>query len=111
MIRFLGSLILVAGLGLALVPQGRSQGSAPAAYTAIVVEKMHCDNCAKRIGGQLQAVPGVAKIQYDVQKKTFWVHPQPGQVVSPRGLWEAIEKGEDRPIVLQGPSGTFNQKP
>ena len=31
--------------------------------------------------------------------------------VAPRGLWEAVEKGADRPIRLQGPYGVFTSKP
>lgn len=104
-----GSLIVVA-LALSGLADVRGQG-APPAYTTIVVETMHCDGCAKRMGAQLQTVAGVAKIQYDVEKKTLWVHPKPGTSLSARGLWEAVEKGNDRPVLLQGPSGTFKQKP
>lgn len=104
----------VFGLVLALAVGGASlvvAGGTPPAYTVIQVEKMHCESCAQRIGGKLQETPGVKTIQYDVEKKLLWVHPQPGTTLSPKTLWEAVERGKDRPVRLQGPSGTFVAKP
>ncbi len=101
-------------LALAALLSGQAQGGQAQggpAYSVLWVEKMHCAGCAKRIGGKLQEVPGVAKIQYDVEKKLLWVHPQPGKQLSPRALWEAVEKGKDRPIRLHGPNGVFTTKP
>jgi copper chaperone CopZ len=92
------------------VDGGGGQAKAPD-YSVITVENMHCANCAKRIGGKLQEVPGIAKIQYDIEKKLFWAHPQPGKQVSPRALWDAIEKGNDTPLKIQGPQGTFVKRP
>jgi copper chaperone CopZ len=86
-------------------------GGNPPAYTVITLEKMHCDGCAKRIAGKLYEVPGVDKIQVDVAKKLMWVHPKAGAQPSPRGLWEAVEKGADRPLRLHGPQGVFTSKP
>jgi copper chaperone CopZ len=99
---------------LALIAVWASQvqgGGAPPPFTLISIEKMHCEGCAKRIGGKLQAVAGVKGIQYDVQKKLFWIHPQEGRQVSPRALWEAVEQAKDRPTLLEGPAGKFNAKP
>jgi copper chaperone CopZ len=87
-----------------------AQGNSPA-YTVITVEKMDCDSCARRIAKKLYEVNGVDKIQVDVAKKLFWVHPKTGAQPSPRALWEAIEKGADVPLRLQGPGGTFTMKP
>ncbi len=98
---------LALALGASLVVAG---GAAPT-YTVIQVEKMHCDGCASRIGGKLQETPGVKNIQFDVEKKLLWVHPQPGAKLSPKVLWEAVEKANDRPTKLQGPSGVFLTKP
>jgi len=107
-------IVRICGLALALVIGGSSvvtgQGTPPT-YTVIQVEKMHCEGCAERIGGKLQDVRGVKNVQYDVEKKLFWVHPQPGAKLAPKTLWEAVEKGSDRPLKLQGPSGTFTTKP
>jgi hypothetical protein len=35
----------------------------------------------------------------------------PEAVLSPRGLWEALEKIEKPPTRLEGPSGVFTAKP
>jgi copper chaperone CopZ len=99
---------------LALIVGGESHGQnpgSPPAYTVITLEKMHCESCAKRIAGKLYEVVGVDRIQVDVEKKLMWVHPKAGLQPSPRGLWEAVEKGADRPVRLQGPVGTFTAKP
>lgn len=80
-------------------------------YSVIQVEKMHCDGCAARIGGKVREVANVGVIQYDVQKKLLWVHPKDGQQLSPRALWEAVERANDRPVQLFTPTGTFTKKP
>lgn len=110
MFRIFGGCILVFGL-LAVAGAYGQTGGNPPTYTVITVEKMHCDGCAKRIAGKLYEVAGVDKIQVDVQKKLLWVHPKAGAQPSPRGLWEAVEKGADVPVRLQGPYGTFTTKP
>lgn len=104
----------VCGLILAIAVSGASlvvAGGAPPTYTVIQVEKMHCESCAQRIGGKLQESPGVKGIQFDVEKKLLWVHPQPGVTLSPKTLWEAVESAKDRPTRIQGPSGVFTTKP
>lgn len=106
--RVCGMILALAIGGAGLVLAG---GAPPPTYTVIQVEKMHCDGCAARIGGKLQETPGVKGIQYDVAKKLLWVHPQPGTTLSPKTLWEAVERGNDRPVRLQGPSGAFVTKP
>lgn len=112
MIKVLRGFLAMLALAMSLSDSARVHGqSTPATCTVITVQKMHCDGCAKRIGGKLQEVPGIAKIQYDVEKKLFWVHPQPGKQLSARALWEAVEKGSDTPTRIQGPQGTFDKKP
>lgn len=108
MTKFLTSALLAVILAWSGQAQG---GGAPPAYTVIGVEKMHCDGCAQRISTQLQTVAGVKNIQYDVQRKLLWIHPQEGRQLSPRALWEAVEQGKDRPTFLQNPAGRFNAKP
>jgi copper chaperone CopZ len=110
MSRLLGTFLVVFGLLIGASVCAQTGGNPPA-YTVITVEKMHCENCAKRIADKLYAVAGVEKIQVDVEKKLMWVHPKVGAQPSPRGLWEAVEKGADRPLRLQGPAGVFTSKP
>lgn len=85
--------------------------AADAPVTKITVEKMHCAGCAKKIAAELYKLDGVAEVRVDVKKKMLFVVPVAQAVLSPRGLWEAVEAGKDRPIELAGPSGKFKEKP
>jgi periplasmic mercuric ion binding protein len=77
--------------------------------TMITVEKMHCPNCAKKISAKIYEVPGVAEVKADVKKKTLIVNSK--KSVSPKALWEAVESANDKPVLLDGPSGKFKAKP
>lgn len=79
--------------------------------TTVTVQRIHCPNCAKRIVAKLSTVAGVASVQANVQTATVLVTPQPHLQPSPRALWEALEKTGHKPIRLEGPSGTFTEKP
>lgn len=46
-----------------------------------------------------------------VEATTLTVTPKVQQALSPRRLWEGIEKAGDEPSRLKGPSGTFTRKP
>jgi copper chaperone CopZ len=112
MLKVLSAIVFSVSLGFLVSGELLGQGpGSPPAYTVITLEKMHCDGCAKRIAGKLYEVAGVDRIQVDVEKKLMWVHPKAGVQPSPRGLWEAVEKGADRPLRLQGPYGDFKSKP
>lgn len=112
MSKVLQGLVLFVAVGFLVSGSIHGQNpNSPPAYTVITVEKMDCASCAKRIAGKLYEVAGVDKIQVDVEKKLMWVHPKAGAQPSPRGLWEAVEKGNDRPVRLHGPSGVFTSKP
>jgi copper chaperone CopZ len=86
------------------------QAQAPPPLT-ITVPDMHCLGCAKKMANQLYQVPGVAKVQASVETTSLIVTPKAQQIPSPRGLWEAVEKAGYRPSRLEGPNGTFTQKP
>ena len=79
--------------------------------TTITILNMHCEACAAQIEASLLTVPGVAAVKSDLSCKAIIVRPNEGARPSPRQLWEAVEKTEHRPMVLQGPSGTFTAKP
>lgn len=79
--------------------------------TVITVEKMHCKGCAKKLAAKLEKVAGVQKVEANAEAKTLTVTPKVQAVVSPKALWEAVEKGDDTPKQLTGPSGTFTTKP
>jgi len=99
---------LAAILALALVNNLWAQDPS---LTKITFSEMHCAGCAKTITRTLQGMPGVAQASADFQTRTAWVKPQPQLVLSPKALWEKMEKINQKPSKLEGPSGTFTSKP
>jgi len=97
---------LTAALAAGLLGHALLAGGTPA--TRLTVPTMDCPGCAKTLANQVKKVPGVAA---DVESKTVTVTPQPSRVLSPRALWEAVEKARHKPSKLEGPSGTFTAKP
>lgn len=95
------TLLLVAGWAVAAAP----------AVTIITIPDMDCAGCAKKVAAQLVKVGGVEKAVADVEAKTMTITPKKDTVLSPKALWEAVEKGAKTPSKLEGPSGTFTKKP
>lgn len=79
--------------------------------TSITIDGMHCAGCAKKIATRLRAVAGVADAQVSAETGTAAVTPKDKANVSPRSLWESIEKAGYTPTKLVGPGGTFTKKP
>jgi copper chaperone CopZ len=86
-------------------------GAADVTYTTINVEKMCCQGCVQKVAAQLYAVKGVKEVRASIKKRTVYVLPQRGKVLSPRSLWVAVEQADDRPLKLAGPSGVFTTRP
>ncbi len=101
---------LIAALALLVIVGNAVQAASPD-MTRITVEKMHCGGCARQMAEQLYKVPGVAKVETNVEAKMMFITPKPEVVLSPRMLWEAVEKADKNPMKLEGPSGTFTAKP
>lgn len=102
------SLLLLATVGSAAGPN----------TTRVTVDKLHCAGCAKKIGAKLYEMPGVTLVEYDVKARHIFVTPQANKQLSPRQLWECIEKTPGcpeqsgyQPVLLEGPHGKFAQKP
>ena len=72
---------------------------------------MCCKGCVKRIAAKLAEVKGVATIHYILEAKQIIVMPKPDMTPSPKEMWEAAEKVNKKPSKLEGPSGTFTEKP
>ena len=70
-----------------------------------------CPVCAKKITEAFRKIDGVTDSRADVETKTFVVFPVVGRALSPRELWETVERGGEQPIRLSGPSGSFDAKP
>jgi copper chaperone CopZ len=79
--------------------------------TAIVVEDMHCADCAKKIARKLYAIKGVKGVRAVVKTNTATVTPETGKQPSPLALWEAVEEAGFTPVKLIGPAGEFKKKP
>ena len=101
-------LAIVAAAALTFV---NNLSAAEPAWTSVTVKEMHCEGCAKKIAARLYAVRGVKEVRVDVKEKTLFVAPQQSKEVSPRAIWEAVEKAKNVPIRLAGPAGTFTEKP
>lgn len=85
--------------------------AAQSQQTVIEVKDMHCGHCARKIAGKLYAVSGVVEVRTNVKKNLAYVKPGQNKVLSPRALWEAVEKAKFTPVRLAGPNGTFSEKP
>lgn len=79
--------------------------------TTITAPDMDCTSCAKKVGGKVAEVKGVAKVEYNVQARTVTVTPKPGEALSPKALWEAVVAAGQDPSKLEGPGGVFTTKP
>src|SRR4051812_10233495 len=101
---------LIAAMAL-LAVAGNAVQAVPPNVTRITVDKMHCGGCARQMAAQLNKVPGVAKVETNVEAKMMFITPKPQATLSARMLWEAIEKADKTPVKLEGPSGTFTAKP
>lgn len=89
----------------------RAAAVADSRTTSITIDGMHCASCAKKVTARLRAVAGVADAQVNVESQSAKVTPQQKANVSPRSLWESVEKSGYTPTKLVGPSGSFTKKP
>ncbi len=101
-------------LALTVVAISMLEGTAHAKkpnMTAIYVGDMHCSDCAQKIANKLYAVRGGSTVSANLTTGIAYVTPANEKTLSPRALWEAVEKAEFKPIKLEGPSGKFKKKP
>jgi copper chaperone CopZ len=103
--------LILAVAAISLVGLGGSVHAAEPAATTITISDLDCPNCAKKVAAKLSEVEGVAKVETDVDTQTAKVTPKPKAVLSPKALWEAVEKAKKTPAKLEGPGGTFTAKP
>jgi Cu+-exporting ATPase len=95
----------------AVLALGNALWAAPPAVTTITVPDMQCMSCAKKMTAKLYEVPGVAEVTASVPTTSLTVAPKGSAAPSPRALWDAVEKAGYKPARLEGPSGTFTQRP
>jgi len=72
---------------------------------------MHCDACAKKIAGKLYLLKGVKEVRAELKSNTAYVVAQQNKNISPKAIWEAVEKAGFKVVKLNGPAGLFKTKP
>lgn len=90
---------------------GELRAASPATATTVVTVKKLCPSCGKKIVQRLSEMPHVAEASMNVDERTILVRCKPSGTVSPRAVWETVERGGEQPVRLAGPSGTFTTKP
>lgn len=107
------ALALLAGLAAAVRasdPPAKAPPPPPA-YT-ITVPAMDCEGCAKKLVDKLAEMKGVAKAEAFVDTKIIKVTPKANATLSPKDLWELVEKVKKAPTKLETPTGTaYTAKP
>jgi copper chaperone CopZ len=98
-------------LGLMCVWTVAAQQPAPLGRSVITVPTMDCAGCAKKVVGLVQTVPGVGQVTPNVEARALVVLAQPNVGVSPRGLWDAVQKAGYVPSKLESPYGVFTTRP
>lgn len=104
------SFALAAFLSCLAVLTPLAAAASPKDGTIVTVKKL-CPTCGKKIVQKLEQIPHVASASINVEQRLVQVTAKPGQILSPRLVWELVEKGGEQPVKLQGPSGTFTAKP
>lgn len=102
---------MAAALVLTTLVAVQPASAAETQATSITIDGMHCAACAKKVATRLRAVAGVADAQASAESGTAAVTPKDKVTLSPRSLWEAVEKAGYTPTKLAGPTGTFTKKP
>lgn len=109
--RVLNRFLVVAVAVLAGTALAGGQPPADPVPTKLTVPGLDCMSCAKKAGDKLYAVPGVGEVKVDLKAKLLIVTPKQGATMSPRSLWEAVDKAGYEPTKLDGPGGSFTTKP
>lgn len=105
--------LTVAAILLVVTSYAQSADNSPAKSPAVTisVEGMHCAGCVKKVETKLKAIAGVDQVKIDVAKGTVVVNPRAKKELSPRLLWETVEKAGYQPTKIAGPAGTLTAKP
>ena len=101
--------LLVTAVAFPSMLAASALGASPDA-TVVSVKKL-CPTCGKKIVQKLEQLPQTQSASIDVEQRIVQVVAKPGHNLSPRLIWEIVEKGGEQPVRLQGPAGTFTAKP
>lgn len=101
---------LLAAIALSSMLSATAWGGPPEGATLVSVKSL-CPVCGKKIVQKLEQLPQTQSASINVDQRIVQVVAKPGHTLSPRQIWEIVEKGGEQPVRLQGPSGTFTTKP
>lgn len=96
---------------VACVTASQLAAAPPQQVPTVVTVKKLCPTCGKNIVQKLSDLPQVAEATMNVEQRTLRVRCIPGGSVSPRAVWETVERGGEQPVKIQCPMGTFTSKP
>ena len=102
---------LTLGLGLTTASSESAAAADAKLSTSISIDGLHCAACAKKIEGKLKAIREVSTVKIDVEAGIATVTSKVDKSLSPRAMWEAVEKAGFTPTQLDGPSGSLTEKP
>jgi Cu+-exporting ATPase len=105
------SITTLAFAAVAIALSAAHAASPKSTETTITIDSEMCGNCVKRLKAALAEIEGVASVEGNVAAKTMTIKAKPRKSLSPKTLWEVIEKAGKKPVKLVGPSGTYTSKP
>lgn len=113
--RLISSVLLfsaiAAAVGISTVESFAQQSQTPVSAIKVYIPNMHCESCAKKIRSRLFTVKGVSRVVTWVKNDLAVIEPAPGKVVSPKAIWDTLEKGKFEVDRIETPQGVIKEKP
>ncbi len=81
--------------------------SPPKGTTYVVVDNLHCKDCAQKIATQLYTIPGVSEVSADMKQNTMVIKSN-DQDLSLWTLIGAVTNANERPMAILGASGRMD---
>ncbi|QDU89188.1 Heavy-metal-associated domain protein [Pirellulimonas nuda] len=85
--------------------------AAPVRSVEIVVEKMCCQGCARKVAGSLYTAKGVRGVEANVAAHTVTVQAPAGGAASLGALWEAVVAGDGGPTEMRTAEAVYRLTP
>lgn len=101
-------LVLMAAMTIAALPA--SAAEAEKTNTVMTVGEM-CGGCVKKITKRFESVKGIAGVRCSIEHQSVTLIPEKDVLLSPRGVWEAMEGIGKTPKRMVCPQGIFTSKP
>jgi len=94
-------------------PVKTDKDTSPKAETPYIATIPHLEDedCVASIRKEVMKLEGVASVECNIPAKKATINPKPGAKLSPRELWEALDRAGEAASKLDGPTGLFTSKP